>query len=94
MPIGPIILGVVNGVVGYKTLNGGGIQTALGWNSFVALAGSLMPIVWPKFLDVGMSTWPYVSIFLWLGIYAFESTAFFFSAVAYALKDAHSIKAD
>jgi len=85
-PIGPVILGVVNLLIGAKTLRGGGIQLALAWNSFVALVGSLMPIVWPKFIDVGMSTWPYLAIFLWLGIYAFESTAFFFSAVAFSLK--------
>ena len=53
------------------------------------LAGSLLPVVWPKFLDVGLASWPYLAIFLWLFIYAFESTGFFFSAVAFSLKDAH-----
>lgn len=86
-PVGPLVLLAINGLVGRSTLKGGGITIALAWNSFVAVAGSLMPIVWPKFIDVGMSTWPYLAIFLWLGIYVMESVAFFFSCVAYALKD-------
>ena len=93
-PVGPVVLMVVNGLVGRATLKGGALKLALGWNSFVAVAGSLMPIVWPKFIDVGLATWPYLAIFLWLFIYAFESTAFFFSAVAFALKDAHAVKED
>ena len=94
MPVGPIILGVINALIGVKTLRGGGgILLALGWNSFVAVTGSLVPIVWPKFIDVGMSTWPYLAIFLWLGIYAFESTAFFFSVVAFSLRNAVKAKA-
>jgi|EP00966_Prymnesium_polylepis_P140471 hypothetical protein len=93
MPIGPVFLLIANAYVGRATLKGGGLQTAFAWNSFVAVAGSLIPIVWPKFLDVGLATWPYLAIFLWLGIWAFESTAFFFSAVAFSLKDAHAIKA-
>jgi hypothetical protein len=35
-----------------------------------------------------MATWPYPVVFLWLGIYVFESTAFFTSAAWFALKDA------
>lgn len=93
-PAGPIGLVVVNALVGLKSLKGGGIKLALGWNSFVAVGGCLIPIVWPKFIDVGLATWPYQAIFLWLGIYAFESTAFFFSVAAFALKDAHLIKTD
>jgi len=93
-PIGPALLLVVNGLVGRSTLKGGGLTIALAWNSFVAVMGSLIPMVWPKFIDVGLSTWPYVAIFLWLGIWTFESTAFFFSVVAYSLKDAHSVKTD
>jgi hypothetical protein len=67
---------------------------AVAWNSFVAVMGSLIPLVWPKFIDVGLATWPPLAIFLWLGIWAFESTAFFFAWTAYALKDAHAVKAD
>ena len=71
-PWGPLFLLVINGVVGRSTLKGGGIMLALAWNSFVAVAGSLIPLVWPKFIDVGLATWPYLAIFLWLGIYAME----------------------
>ena len=88
LPWGPIILGVINGLVGLKTLMGtGGINLSLGWNSFVAVTGSLLPVVWPKFIDVGMITWPPLAVFCWLGIYAFESTAFFFSVVAFTLRN-------
>lgn len=93
-PVGPLVLMVVNGLVGRATLKGGALKLSLGWNSFIALAGSLMPIVWPKFIDVGMTEWPYLAIFLWLFIYSFEATAFFTSAVAFSLKDAHAIKVD
>lgn len=94
LPVGPVCLLVVNALVGRATLKGGGIQLGLAWNFFAAVAGSLIPIVWPKFIDVGLSTWPYLAIFLWLFIYAFEATGFFFSAVAFALKDAHAVKVD
>lgn len=94
MPIGPAALLLVNAIVGARTLNGGGLVLALAWNSFVAVAGSCVPIVWPKFFDVGLSTWPYPAIFLWLNIYAFECAAFFFSVVAFALRNAHALKVD
>ena len=94
LPVGPAVLVLLNGLVGRSTLRGGGITLALAWNSFVAVMGSLLPVVWPKFINVGLSTWPYVAIFLWLAIFAFEITAFFFSCVAYALKDAHLKKSD
>jgi len=93
-PLGPIALLLINAFVGRSMLKGGGIQLSLAWNSFVAVAGSVIPIVWPKFIDQGLATWPYGAVFLWLGIFAFESTAFFFSLVAFALKDAHAVKAD
>jgi len=93
-PVGPAVLLVINGLVGRSTLKGGGLTIAVAWNSFVAVMGSLIPLVWPKFIDVGLATWPPLAIFLWLGIWAFESTAFFFAWTAYALKDAHAVKAD
>jgi len=86
-PVGPAALMIINGLVGRSTLKGGGLILSMCWNCFVAVAGSLLPVVWPKFIDVGMAQWPYLAIFLWLAIYAFESTAFFFSCVAFALKD-------
>jgi len=86
-PVGPLILGAANAWVGWSSLKSGRIQLALAWNTFVAVMGCLVPIVWPKFIDVGMSTWPHKAVFLWLFIYAFESAAFFFSAVAFVLKD-------
>jgi len=93
-PWKPFCLAVVNGLVGRSTLKGGGLTIAAAYNSLVGVAGCLIPIVWPKFIDEGLTSWPYVAIFCWLGIYAFESTAFFFSIVAYSLKDAHTVKVD
>ena len=89
----PLLMGLINGLIGFFSLRGGSLKVSLGWNTFVALAGSLVPMVWPKFIDVGMTTWPYVTVFLWFAIYAFESTAFFFSAAGVALKDAPGAKA-
>ena len=94
MPVGPIALVLVNAIVGRATLKGGGIQLGLAWNSFAAVMGTVIPMVWPKFIDFGLANWPYPVIFLWLCIFACESTALFFSAVAFALKDAHIIKTD
>jgi hypothetical protein len=85
---GPFGLMLINGLIGVRTLRGAGPNLAFGWNTFVAIAGSLVPMVWLTFFDVGLATWPYPIIFLWFCIYVFESTAFLTSAVWFALKDA------
>jgi len=74
---GPLFLLLVNGGFGMYTLYSGWPLPAFCWNTFVAFMGSLIPIVWPLFIAEGLANWPYILIFLWLGIYAFESMAFF-----------------
>ena len=78
---------VVNTLVGLSTLSGGGPKLALYWNTFVIFAGTLIPMVWLRFLEVGLATWPYVVIFIWLGIFACELSAFATSATWWALSD-------
>lgn len=57
-----------------------------GWNSFVAISGSLLPVVWHRFIEEGLETWPCVIIFLWFAIFAMELTAFASSVLHFALR--------
>lgn len=85
-PTGPAMLAVINLTLGLRTLRrGGGPALPFGWNTFVAFAGCLIPIVWPLFFSEGLSTWPPILVFIWLAIWACESTAFFASAAWWAL---------
>jgi hypothetical protein len=73
---GPVFLAVLNGAVGLCALRGYTMLFPLVWNSFVAVAGTLLPIVWPRFLSEGLSDWPYTVIFIWFVIFFMELTAF------------------
>ena len=75
----------INAAVGSGALRGAGPKFSLGWNSFVATAGPLLPVVWPLFLSKGLATWPYIAIFLWFGIFACELTGFAASATWFLL---------
>ena len=79
----------INMALGLRTLctESAGPAFPCGWNLFVAISGSLVPIVWPKFLDVGLSTWPYLIVVLWFGIFAFEGLALFASCAWYGLRN-------
>ena len=57
----------------------------VGWNVFVACFGSFMPIVWPRFLAEGLSSWPYVIVFIWCNIFFMELTALVASVTHYAV---------
>ena len=83
---GPVFLLLINGAVGWRTLSGAGPIVAFGWNVFVAITGTLVPLVWPRFVNTGLAEWPYPLVFMWLLIFVFESMAFFSSAVWLALK--------
>ena len=83
---GPVILMACNALAGYFTLLDGKVpKLAVCWNVFVAVLGTLMPIVWPRFLTEGLSTWPYISIFLWFVIFAMELAALVASATWHLL---------
>ena len=87
MLAGPIFLMIINTSIGLYSLRGGGPLPSLCWNAFVAFAGSLIPMVWLRFIEEGLSTWPYVIIFIWLSIFAMELTAVTSSITWWALKD-------
>lgn len=82
---GPIGLMVINAAVGLRSLRGGGPSLALAWNGFAAAAGTLLPIVWLRFVEEGLSSWPHVAVLLWLGIFWMELGAAACSAAWYAL---------
>ena len=84
---GATVLAVLNTLVGLNSLRRSGKTTAFVWNMFIITAGTLLPPVWAKFFSVGLATWPYIAVFLWLGIFAFESTGFFASITWFALGD-------
>ena len=75
----------INGAIGFRTLRGAGSTVPCAWNTFVVVAGSFIPLVWPKFLIEGLASWPYEIVFIWIGIWAFESLAFFSSLALFAL---------
>lgn len=75
--VGPLVLMGIHMALGLRTLctESAGPAFPFGWNLFVAISGSLVPIVWPEFMDVGLSRWPYLIVVLWFGIFAFEGLA-------------------
>lgn len=82
---GPIGLAVLNFFAGYSALKNYGTKFPLGWNSFVAVFGTLVPIVWLRFLETGLATWPYTIVFIWFAIFFFELAAVTCSLAHYAL---------
>ncbi|KAL7540974.1 hypothetical protein ACHAXR_010532 [Thalassiosira sp. AJA248-18] len=71
---GPVGLAILNFLAGMSALRGN-MKFPLGWNCFVTVLGTLMPIVWPRFIEVGLTSWPYIVIFVWFGIFFFELMA-------------------
>ena len=86
-PIGPAVLAAINAGVGLHTLvkTDVGANWAFGWNTFVAFAGCLIPMVWQSFINEGLANWPYLVILLWFGIFFAELIAFVTSALWFAL---------
>ena len=77
---------VINGTIGALTLLGvTGPKIAISWNTFAGVAGWLIPDVWPRMFVEGFTTWPYILIFLWLGIWAMELPALIASWTWFAL---------
>ena len=85
---GPLVLLVINGLLGIRTIRGHSLHIPAGWNSFVLIAGSLLPVVWQKFLISGLASWPYEILFIWICIWAFESLACFSSVALFILPNA------
>ena len=82
---GPVGLAVLNFAAGYSALTNYGMKFPLGWNSFVAVFGTLVPIVWLRFLETGLTAWPYTIVFIWFAIFWFELTAVTCSVAHYAI---------
>ena len=72
---GPVGLAIFNGAAGMAALRGFGMTFPLGWNAFVVVAGTCLPVVWPRFLEEGLAAWPYVIVFVWFSIFACELAA-------------------
>jgi hypothetical protein len=82
---GPIFLVGLNTLAGMSALKGYGMYFPIGWNSFVAVVGTFLPIVWPRFLEEGITSWPYIIVFIWFSIFFFELTAVTCSVAHFAL---------
>ena len=83
---GPIALMVINSLVGLYSLNGGGPKVSAFWNTFVVFAGTLIPLVWLRFIETGLTQWPYIVVFIWFAIFAMELTSATCSITWYFLK--------
>lgn len=75
---GPAGLMMINTTVGLLALLYGDKfrKLSCGWNAFVAVVGTAVPVVWHRFLAEGLTTWPHVPIFIWFFIFIMELTAF------------------
>lgn len=82
---GPVFLAIFNFAAGYCSLTKYSYKFPLGWNSFVIVAGTFIPLVWQRFLEDGLATWPYTITFIWFAIFAAELTAFATSVTYYCL---------
>ena len=83
---GPVVLCAINFCVGLHALRGDRpLLLSLGWNSFVAVSGTLVPIVWPRFINEGFTAWPHIAILLWFAIFACELTGLAASVTWFAL---------
>jgi hypothetical protein len=82
---GPIFLALLNGIIGLISLYKWSFKIPLIWNAFIIFSGTLLPIVWARFLEEGLTTWPYIIIFIWFMIFAMELTAFTSSLTYYLM---------
>ena len=85
---GPGALALIKVAVGLLSIKARWLLLSFGWNCFVAILGTLLPIVWPRFLSQGLNTWPTIIIFIWFVIFAMELIAAAASATWFALAKA------
>lgn len=83
---GPVGLAILNLVVAISALLHNKMTLPLYWNAFVACAGTLVPIVWLRFIKEGLACWPYEIVFIWLWIFAMELTAVSCSVTHFAIE--------
>lgn len=72
----PVGLTIINFAAGMCSLHKKHISFPLVWNTFVIVAGTAIPLVWLRFLEEGLSNWPYFIIFVWFMIFSMELSAF------------------
>ena len=89
---GPVFLALLNFAAGYFALHGWRMTFSIGWNAFVAVTGTFLPVVWPRFVAEGLRMWPYTIVFIWFAIFAFELTAFVASMTYFALGSSATTK--
>ena len=85
---GPAALTLINVAVGLLSIKARWLILSGDRDYFVAILGTLLPIVWPRFLSQGLNTWPTIIIFIWFVIFAMELLAAAASATWVALAKA------
>ena len=83
---GPVGLVILNLAAAISALHHNKMTFPLYWNTFVACAGTLIPIVWLRFIKEGMACWPYEIVFIWCWIFAMELTAVSCSVTHFAIE--------
>lgn len=83
---GPVGLVILNLAAAISALLYNKMTVPLYWNTFVACAGTLIPVVWLRFVKEGMACWPYEIVFIWFWIFAMELTAVSCSVTHFALE--------
>ena len=73
---GPLGLAILNFAAGMCSIHQKHLKFPLVWNSFVIIAGTFIPLVWLRFLEEGLGSWPYFIVFVWFMIFAMELSAF------------------
>lgn len=72
---GLVILTIINSISSLCALYFKNMTFPLVWNTFVAFVGTLIPLVWLRFVSVGMVSWPYEVVFMWFMIFFMELCA-------------------
>ena len=86
---GPLGLAILNFAAGMCSMHYRSCYyIPLAWNSFIIMAGTFVPIVWLRFIEEGLSSWPYAIVFIWFMIFAMELSAFSTSLTYYLLLQA------
>ena len=72
---GLVALTIINSISSICALYFKYMTFPLVWNTFVAFVGTLIPLVWLRFVSVGMMSWPYEVVFIWFMIFHMELCA-------------------
>ena len=84
---GLVALTIINSISSLSALYFKHMTFPLVWNTFVAFVGTLIPLVWFRFVSVGMVSWPYEVVFIWFMIFYMELCAVTSSVTHFLLGD-------